>query len=427
MGTSAASSEHGSPTSTERPINWQRNLAAIWTVQLLAIIGFSLRVPFLPFYLADLGVDTVQGQTLWSGMINAVGAGVMAISAPLWGIYADRHGRRLMLIRAAFGGMLTVGLMGLATAPWQLLGLRMLEGALTGTVTAATVLVATTTPKQRIGFALGMLQTAIFAGASLGPLIGGVLADRIGMRPTFFIAGAMLGLSGLLTVLVVRERFTPAPPKPREEDLALGRLERFLASARPLFTGALVTLIITLFVVRFAAMAVQPTMPLFVQQRAPGTTDAASLAGIVLGVLGAASAASAVVLGRLSDRLGHRKILFISVVTAGILYLPMALVRSPWQLAVLLGLFGLAAGGMIPTANALIANLTPSHRRATMYGISSSSAALGGFAGPLIGATIAAALGFRVSFIVVGVMLLVLSAAVMRRIPPGADTADPDD
>ena len=89
-------------------VPWQRNLAAIWVVQILAISGFSLRVPFLPFYLADLGVDTVDGQALWSGLINAGGAGVMALTAPFWGVIADRRGRRMMLIRAAFAGCATV-------------------------------------------------------------------------------------------------------------------------------------------------------------------------------------------------------------------------------------------------------------------------------------------------------------------------------
>jgi DHA1 family multidrug resistance protein-like MFS transporter len=75
-------------------IPWQRNLAAIWLVQILAIVGFSLRVPFLPFYLADLGVETVDSQALWSGLINSGGAGVMALTAPFWGMIADRRGRR---------------------------------------------------------------------------------------------------------------------------------------------------------------------------------------------------------------------------------------------------------------------------------------------------------------------------------------------
>ena len=98
MATDADNRPSESPTEPPSTISWQRNLAAIWTVQLLAIIGFSLRVPFLPFYIADLGVDTVQGQALWSGMINAVGAGVMAITAPLLmaaGIALVPEGRRL--------------------------------------------------------------------------------------------------------------------------------------------------------------------------------------------------------------------------------------------------------------------------------------------------------------------------------------------
>ncbi len=407
------------PEASPTAIPWRRNLAAIWAVQLLAIVGFSLRVPFLPFFIADLGVSTTDGQALWAGIINASGAGVMAFTAPLWGIVADRRGRRMMLIRAAFAGAFTVGLMGLATAPWQLVGLRMIEGALTGTVTAATVLVATTTPKARLGFALGMLQTAIFAGSSLGPLIGGVLADRIGPRPTFFVAGAMLGLAGLLAVLVVRESFTPTPRSTVDDEayLRLGRRERFIAAAGPLFGGAVVMLILSLFVIRFAAMSVQPILPLFVEQLAPGAADVASISGIVLGALGLTSALSAVVLGRMGDRRGHKRLLVLCIGAAGLLYLPMALARTPWQLAALQGAFGIAAGGMIPSANALIATLTPSNRRATMYGITASAASLGAFAGPLAGATLAVAIGFRATFLAVGVLLIALAAAVANRIP----------
>ncbi|MGI9253413.1 MAG: MFS transporter [Thermomicrobiales bacterium] len=405
------------PDASPTAIPWRRNLAAIWAVQLLAIVGFSLRVPFLPFFIGDLGVTSTDGQALWAGVINAAGSGVMAITAPMWGVVADRRGRRMMLIRAAFAGAFTVGLMGLATAPWQLMGLRMVEGALTGTVTAATVLVATTTPKARLGFALGLLQTAIFAGASLGPLLGGFLADRIGPRPTFFVAGSMLGIAGVLAVLVVRESFTPTPRATVETDVRLGRWERFVASAAPLFSSAVVMLILSLLVIRFAAMAVQPILPLFVEQLAPGTTNVASLSGIVLGSLGFTSALSAVVLGRMGDRRGHKRLLVACIAAAGLLYLPTALAHTPWQLAMLQGAFGIAAGGMIPSANALIATLTPSNRRATMYGITASAASVGAFAGPLAGATLAVAIGFRATFVAVGLLLLALAVAVAHRIP----------
>ncbi|HLL50944.1 MAG TPA: MFS transporter, partial [Thermomicrobiales bacterium] len=135
---------------------WNATLYAVWAGQVLALIGFSSRVPFLPFYLADLGVTSVEGQTLWSGAINAAGAGAMAITAPIWGLIADRFGRKPMLLRGLFGGAFVVALMGLASAPWQLLALRVLEGTLTGTVAAATALVATSAPRRRLGYALGM-------------------------------------------------------------------------------------------------------------------------------------------------------------------------------------------------------------------------------------------------------------------------------
>jgi DHA1 family multidrug resistance protein-like MFS transporter len=407
------------PDASPTEIPWRRNLTAIWVVQILAIVGFSLRAPFLPFYLTDLGVDTVDGQTLWSGLINAGGAGVMALTAPIWGVVADRHGRRMMLLRASFAGACTVALMSLATSPWQLLGLRLVEGALTGTVTAATVLVATTTPRARLGFALGMLQTAIFAGASIGPLVGGLLADRIGPRPTFLVAGSLLAAAGVMTVLLVREKFVPTPRTTIDESAALSRWARIRRDAAPLFGPVVVTLIVALFAIRFAAMAVQPIVPLFVAALAPGAADPASLAGVVLGILGVTSALSAVVLGRFGDRRGHRAILVACVAAAGLLYLPMALAGGPWQLAALQGAFGFAAGGMIPAANALVADHTPAARRATMYGITSSAAALGAFIGPLAGAALAVAVGFRATFLAVGVLLLALAVVVARGVPRG--------
>jgi hypothetical protein len=156
------------------PINWRRNLYAIFLAQALAIVAFSLRAPFLPFFLDDLGLHDTDDQALWSGLINSFGAGTMAITAPIWGVIADRYGRKPMLMRAQFAAFVTIGLMGLATEPWHLLGLRMIEGMFTGTVTAATALVATSTPKERLGFGLGLIQTAVFSGSAFGPVPGHV-------------------------------------------------------------------------------------------------------------------------------------------------------------------------------------------------------------------------------------------------------------
>lgn len=396
----------------EAPLSWKRTLYALWIAQLLSIVGFSMRVPFLPFYLGDLGLTSTDAQVLWAGLINAGGAGVMAISAPFWGIIADRYGRKPMVLRSMFAATITVALMGFATAPWHLLGLRFVEGAFAGTVTASTALVATTAPKERAGFALGMIQTAVFSGASLGPLVGGLLAAQIGYRPTFWVASGMLGVGGLIVLFLVQERFTPVV---QAEGARRGLRATFdVLAGRIMLTMVLVTLVI-----RLAASATQPILPLFVETLSGSTSqDQAALAGVILGVAGLTSAISSVILGRMGDRLGHRRILFWCSLAAGLLYLPMVAVHTAWQLALLQALFGVAAGGLIPSANAIVVNVTAPARRGVVFGLMAGSASLGGFIGPLAGSGLAAGFGFGVAFFSTGVALLLLALAIYLTVTP---------
>ena len=391
---------------------WNATLYAVWAGQLLALIGFSSRVPFLPFYLADLGVTSVEGQTLWSGAINAAGAGAMAITAPIWGLIADRYGRKPMLLRGLFGGAFVVALMGLVSEPWQLLALRVLEGTLTGTVAAATALVATSAPRRRLGYALGMVQTAVFAGASAGPLFGGLAYDRIGPRATFELAAAMLFSGGVIVAFFARERFTRVA-KHAMMDESENRWRRLQTSSAFLFTAAMLSMLAAIFVVRMIAMAMQPIIPLFVAQLSPDNPNVATVAGIVLGAAGFTSAFAAAYLGRLGDRIGHRRVLAVSLLAAGLVYLPMAVVRDPWQLAALQALMGVAAGGLIPSANALIAHLTPIERRGAIFGLTAAISAVGGFIGPLLGALLATSLGFRATFVAAGALMLAVAAMVI--------------
>jgi DHA1 family multidrug resistance protein-like MFS transporter len=391
--------------------NWQRTLGALWLAQTLTIIGFSLRTPFLPFFVAELGARNLETQVLWAGAINAGGAAVMAITAPLWGALADRYGRKLMVLRAMVAGSLTIGLMALATSPWQLFVLRLVEGGFTGTVTASTTLAASTVPRERLGFGLGLMQMAVFSGSAVGPLIGGVLADQIGYRATFVLAGSLLLVSALLVAFLVEERFEPPPRR-------AGHGETGGETWRLLLAPALLGIVVSLFALRAASMALQPIVPLLVAQLACGSSAVNSLAGLAMGVSGMTSAVASVGLGRLSDRIGQRPLLIASGALAAATFLPLGLTTQVWQVIVLQALFGIASGGMLPTANALVARLTPEGRRGTIYGFTTTASSLGAFVGPLVGTALAAALGLHAPFLAIGLALAATVAWVARTLSP---------
>jgi MFS transporter, DHA1 family, multidrug resistance protein len=386
----------------------------MWLAQLLCIVGFSLRIPFLPFFLEDLGTETFEQQALWAGFITGGGAAIMAVTAPMWGVLADRHGRRIMVLRAMFAGSITISLMAVATSPWHLLGLRFIEGAMTGTVAAAITLIATTVPKERMGYAMGLMQMAIFSGSSVGPLFGGFLADLIGFRASFVAAGSMLFLGGLIVLFFVTEHFErPAPKKDADEP---GRQSTWAIMAG----GAMIAMLLVLLVARTGQSAIQPLAPLFVGQLGAGTS-ASSLSGIALGVMGVTSAISSVAFGRLADRLGQRSILILSVSLAGVLYFPQAAAQSPLQFIVAMGFFGIAIGGIMPTASAIVANLAPADRRGIIYGFTNTAMSIGAFIGPIGGTVLAASINMRFAFAFLGALMLLSAAWVWYALPVSID------
>ena len=159
---------------------------------MLAIAGFSTSTPIIPFYLQDLGVSDPIRIKYLTGMINALPSIAFAILSPMWGSLADNYGRKPMLLRAMFGGAAVLVLQGFVSDPWQLLVLRTVQGCITGTIAAATVLVASIAPPEETGYALGLLQMAVFLGASLGPMFGGVISDAFSHRVTFFATSFLL-------------------------------------------------------------------------------------------------------------------------------------------------------------------------------------------------------------------------------------------
>src|SRR5256886_14643312 len=134
----------------------------------------------------------------------------MAIASPIWGILGDRFGRKPMLIRSMLGGGITVGLIFLAQSPIQLVILRLAQGATSGTVAAATALVAAETPRPRVGWALGVVTSAIALGGAIGPVVGGLAGDLFGLR-LVLLRGRVALFLAIISAVPIRRRDHPGP------------------------------------------------------------------------------------------------------------------------------------------------------------------------------------------------------------------------
>ncbi len=375
---------------------WQRNLAALWIGQLLTMVAFSFVFPFIPLFVQSLGVPDPVEAAEWAGAIAAAAAVSMSVTQPIWGNLADRWGRRPMVIRSMLGGAVVVSLMGLATSPQQLLITRFIQGSVTGTVAAANALVATSTPRHRLGFALGVMQVAIFLGSSVGPLMGGVIADGFGYRVPFYVAGALMLVGAAIVLLFVREDFTPPPAGSARRGVMAESRSMLAIAVFPILLGVT-------FLIQYGGTIVSPVLSLFIAEL-KGGEDAATAAGLVLAATGAVSAVSALLIGRVSDRIGHRRILMACLAGASLSYFPQSLVNQVWQLLLLRMLLGLFLGGLMPSANALLAGLVPQERRGAAFGLAATANSMANAIGPLSGAFFASFWGMRSVFLATGVL-----------------------
>lgn len=387
-------------------MSWKRNFWILWTAEVVAIVGFQVIQPFLPYYVQELGVEGLDQAVLWAGRMGTAAGLAMAVSSPVWGGLADRLGRKPMVVRAMLGGGLTVVVMAYVTSVEELLVARLFQGALAGTVTACITMVSTTTPRAHLGFALGMMQGAFMFGAAVGPIIGGPLIAEFGYRACFVVSGILVLVAGVAVQLFVREHFERLPAK--EE----GKEEGFVREALVLLRSAPFRLVLVAgTLIQFVFGFIMPVIPLFLQSLAD-TDDIEGLAGPIFGAWMLVGGISSVVMGRYSDRLGIRRTLQGGLIAAAFFYLAEGFAPNVTVLATLLILGGLATGAIRPVTNTLIARIVPEQDRGKAFGVVSSASALGWALGPMAGGYLAAELGFRAVFFITAILLLTVAGWV---------------
>jgi DHA1 family multidrug resistance protein-like MFS transporter len=369
------------------------------------MLAFGFILPFLPLYLREIGVSPDSAVVFWSGALVTSTGISLAIFSPIWGALADRHGRKVMVLRSLLVGGVIIALMGLVQNVGQFLLLRILQGVFTGTIAASTALVASIVPRDRIAASMGQLQTSVYVGIAAGPVLGGLIAQAVGIRGTFFIAGAMLIAAGLLVWQFVHEHFTPPSLTKRPgffKTVGLGLRSR-----------TLLPLMVTLLVVQLSTAIVLPILPLYVERLSSATDPVKLYAGLAYGATAVFSALAAVSYSRLVDRSGYRRILIYACFGAALFFLPQAFAQNIGEFLLLRAGLGIFFGVLIPATNAIVALSTPPELRGSAYGLTNSATAVGTAVGPLLGSTLAASFGYPSVFIATAVALTVLGLWVI--------------
>ena len=370
---------------------WKRTVYISLVCVFCIAFGVSQLAPILPLYFHDLGVQTPESMSLWSGLATGATYIIVCLAAPFWGRIADKRGRKITLIRSSFGMALCNILIAFQTTPEGVVLIRLIQGLVSGFYSASITLIASESPIERTGWALGLLASANLAGSLIGPLLGGYIADTVGIRNDFIFVGIIMGLAGLLATVFIHEDYVP---KDNVEKLSISKLKEQI----PEF-NSIIALCVASFIYAICIMSLQPVISVYIKGILPSNTEnIAFIAGAVFSAMGIAQLISSSPLGKLVDKIGPRKVLVISLIYVGILNIPQAYVSDVYQLAIIRFLQGFGLGGMLPALNTYLSSKTPREFTGQVFSYNQSCLFLGYFLGAVGGASLMAWLGFTTLF-----------------------------
>lgn len=349
---------------------WQRQVLLLAVAAFVSFTGFTFFMPFLSLYIAELGIREPQAIALWSGITFGISPLLGGLLGPLWGRVADRYGYKRLVQRSLGCFVVLLIAMAFVTNVYQLFGLRLILGLVGGFGSLSMALATAAAPRERAGQAIAAIQTAQLLSGVGGPFLGGLIADSIGIRPTFYCAASACAIAfGLITFGYQERRETTSGPATNQP--ATLPFRQLLAL--PNFAA----LMVAIFGINFIDRSFGPLLALYIDWLGAPKEAIATIAGLVI----SAGAVTATISANLAGRWGRperiRRILLISLAAGALLCLPITLATEWWQLIILRPLLGLVAGGSLTLAYTFGSLSLPREGRAASFGVLSSAALLG--------------------------------------------------
>lgn len=392
-------------------MSWKAILAILTCNVVLMSASYTMLIPFLPMYLIqELGVPADHAN-MWSGVVFSISFIVSAVMGPIWGKLSDKKGRKLMAIRSGAGLAIAYFLCGIVSSPFQLMLARAFQGFAAGLWPAELAIMSAYAPKQKLGFCMGVMQGALTAGGVIGPLLGGVLASVFGMRVSFFIAAAALGIITLITFIFIKE--PPRAEQTPEQILVAQKAEQVNLLKIPMIRRLLECAI----VIQMAILILQPILTIYIAELNHSMENVVMLSGIVFSLGGFAGAISSPLWGKYGQKHGFFRTMCITLAISGIVLILQAIPDTLIPFAVLQFMCGLFYAGVYPSINSILVKKSPPEQRGRIFGLMFSAQQVGSTIGPLVGGIIGTFIGLKFVFIFAGALMFLTSASMYLKPP----------
>jgi DHA1 family multidrug resistance protein-like MFS transporter len=362
-------------------------------------------MPFLPLYFQQLGVQDVGEIAMWSGLSLGVTPALTAMLAPFWGRLADRYGRKVMVERSLVSFIVVMAALAYVTRPWQVFALRAVQGLFAGYGALTLAMAADSAPRDRTAYAIGYVQTAQRLGPAIGPIVGGAVAQLVGLRRAFLVTSAFYVVAVILVQFMYDERQAP-----HAEDPAAGGRVTF---RNVLAFENFILLLAVIFGLQFVDRSFGPVLPLYVAELGTPADRVPIVAGVIFSIAAGAGAVGHHVCGALLRRAPARRVIAWSVAAGAAGAMVYVLAGGVGLLLLATPLFGVAIGVATTAAYTAASSVMPASARGAGFGLLTTASLAGLALSPIVNGMLAAT-SIRAVFLLDAVGLIGLAVIVSR-------------
>jgi MFS family permease len=332
---------------------------------------------YAPLYLRELHVPATQVPG-WIAAMSSLGWILALPMAPFWGVLADRYSRKLVIVRSAALEAVIFAGWALSTSPWMALGFRSLNGFILGNTGVMLAVQASTTPKQRLALAVGIVGAGSPAGRAVGPILGSLLVHQVDVKGMLLFDAALSAFMAVLLMVVMREREHIRPADLRVISLLRGAVAEI--AGKPLVWR----LFLATAVSQVGLWIFLPYAPIYIARLAPG--DTVTAVGVVLSGVGLGQALASPLWGVVMQRFGHVSVLSLTSVGSALALTTVGLSHNLILFAAALFANGVFVAAILTASMAVMAATVSPERRGAVLGQILFPFYVGGVFGPLIGA-----------------------------------------